>query len=112
MECYKISFEIFFSTPDEYSGFLDEISRSVSFRGGKHVVTLSTYMYADEDSLVRISFSEESLRSVQIAPLIRDLLKASGSISCSKPVKCLEIYEIISEIAKSRKLRIRVMSQD
>ncbi|MEM1633839.1 MAG: hypothetical protein QW366_02390 [Sulfolobales archaeon] len=112
MECFRISFEIIFSTPEAFSGFLEDLSRSLE-EGSFHriVKTLSTFIYGDDDTLVKIAFSEESgFRSAQtVIGLGEIMLKASGSIICLKPSKCAEIYEIVSENAKNRRIRIRLI---
>jgi len=109
VSCFALSFEILFTLSDEFIGFLDELARELGNGGGKVILTSSGIIYASENALLQIHFSsDEALYTPQI-PITRGFLRAVGKITCSKALDCGSLYEVIYNIAKNRRLRIRVL---
>lgn len=107
MSSIELSFEIYFVAAEELTGLLEEVARALERPGSRTVLGVSSLVYGDENVLLRISY-EEPVQGVQ-APLLRGLSRAVGRISCLEPVRCVEVYQVVHEIAKNRRVRIRVL---
>lgn len=106
---FSAAFEILFAQPQELVEALSELGRVLDHRfGGRSHVASSTLLWGGESSMVKISFSEaQEPFGGQLRP--PGILKALGLVECSVPSSCVEIYDEIQGIVRSRGLRIRIV---
>ncbi|MGC9148382.1 MAG: hypothetical protein ACP5GI_02940 [Sulfolobales archaeon] len=110
MSCFTLLFEIIFSLSDEFTGLLDELARELSNRDKSKVILFSSgIIYTSENALLQLFFSsDETLYSPQVI-IPRGFFRATGKITCTKAIECGFLYETLYNIAKSKRLRMRIV---
>ncbi len=110
LTCFTLLFEILFTLSDEFIGLLDELARELSNRDNSKVILLSSgIIYTSENTLLQLFFSSDETPYSPQTIFPRGFFRAVGKISCTKAIECGSLYEIIYNITKSRRLRIRII---
>jgi hypothetical protein len=104
---FRLSFEILFNIPQELVDLLSDLDKRIRDRwGGTSLLTSSSLVWGGSSEMIRIAFSEPLERGVLPQP--GSLLRALGSIECSRPSICVELYSEVHESTRMRGLRVRL----